>query len=354
MSAELAPAAHSIGVVGSGAVGQAVATALVAAGLCEQLVIAARSLGQATSMAADLDDMRLALGSPTRPRAATTAGLRDCHVVVVAARARFTNTNDTDIRLGGVTANGRIISELALALRGFGGIVVMVTNPVDLMSRLFAEVSGILRVVGIGSNLDSARYRLILARQLTVPPHTVAGSVIGEHGDTLVVCASSTTVNDEAVRVPVDQVRAALLTRSGQISCGIGRTRSGPAGAVLSTLRLVLGLADGVEELCSPYRCGWLGLPVSFTGGRARVRVPHLIMRKPAVYRHQKPSSTPPMPPWPSSCSSRIICEMRGTHARLSHCDPDRRRRGKRYRGQPYPRCHRVGVALFRAVVERR
>lgn len=276
MSAELAPTAHRIGVVGAGAVGQAVATTLVAAGFCEQLIIASRTLAQATSMAADLDDMRLTLGSPTRPRAATTAGLQDCQVVVIAVRARFTNTNDTDIRMGGMTANGRVISELALALRGSGSIVVMVTNPVDLMSRLFAEVSGIRRVVGIGSNLDSARYRLILARLLDVPADTIQGRVIGEHGDTIVVCASSTTVNDEAVPVPVDQVRDALLTRSGQISGGIGRTRSGPAGAVLSTLHLLLGLADGVEELCSPYRHGWLGLPVSFTGGHARVRLPPL------------------------------------------------------------------------------
>lgn len=140
-------------------------------------------------MAADLDDMRLALGSPTCPHAATTAQLQDCHVVIVAARARFTNTNDTDIRMGGVTANGRIIIELALTLRGFGGVVVMVTNPVDLMSRLFAEVSGIRQVVGIGSNLDSARYRLILAGMLDVPACLIRGSVIGEHGDTLVVCS---------------------------------------------------------------------------------------------------------------------------------------------------------------------
>lgn len=169
MSAELASAAHSIGVVGSGEVGQAIATTLVATGFCEQLVIASRSLSRVTH---------------ARPRAATTAGLQDCQVPVVAARARFINTNDTDIRMGGVTANGRIISELALTLRRLGGIVVMVTNPVDLMSRLFAEVSGVPRVVGIGANLDSARYRLILARLLDVPPHTVAGSVIGEHGDT--------------------------------------------------------------------------------------------------------------------------------------------------------------------------
>ncbi|MGH3798636.1 MAG: NAD(P)-binding domain-containing protein [Pseudonocardiaceae bacterium] len=63
MSAKLAPAVGSIGVVGTGAVGQAVATTLVATGFCEQLMIVSRTLEQATSMAADLDDMRLALGS---------------------------------------------------------------------------------------------------------------------------------------------------------------------------------------------------------------------------------------------------------------------------------------------------
>lgn len=276
MSAESALGVRSVAVVGAGAVGQAVATALVAAGFCEQLVIISRTLGQATSMAADLDDMRIALGSPTRPHAATTAELHDCQLVVIAVRARFTNTNATDIRMGGATANGPIISELALALRGFVGIVVMVTNPVDLMSRLFADVSGTPLVVGIGSNLDSVRYRLILSHLFGVPPCAVRGSVIGEHGDALVVCASSTTVNGETVRVPVEQVRVALLDRSRQISSGTGRTRGGPAGAVLSTLRLLCGLADGVEELCRPYRRGWLGLPVAFTGGHVRVRLPLL------------------------------------------------------------------------------
>lgn len=71
MNAASAPPVCSIGVVGAGAVGQAVAMALVAAGLCEQLIIASRTLEQARSMVADLDDMRLALACPhihTPPR----------------------------------------------------------------------------------------------------------------------------------------------------------------------------------------------------------------------------------------------------------------------------------------------
>ncbi len=276
MTSRSGPGAARIGIVGAGAVGHTVAASLVAAGLCEQLLIASRTADQANSMAADLDDMRVALGSPVRPRAVTAPGLADCEVVVVAARARFSNTRHTDVRLAGMAANAPIIRDLAVNLRGCDGAVIMVTNPVDLMSRLFAEVSGSSRVVGIGSNLDSARYRLILARLLDVPPSSVHGSVIGEHGEALVVCASATTVNGRAVCVPVDHIYAALRTRSGQIMDGIGRTRGGPAGAVLSTLRRVLGLTDGVEELSRAYHGGWLGVPLRFRAGQAETCLPPL------------------------------------------------------------------------------
>jgi L-lactate dehydrogenase len=155
--------------------------------------------------------------------------LHDCAAVVVAARAKFTNTSYTNVRMGGLDANAPIIAEIAARLPGYLGVVVMVTNPVDLMARLFAETSR-AAVVGIGSNLDSTRYRLTLARLFDVDPGHVAGRVIGEHGDAMVICASSTTIQGEHVAVPVEEIRAALLTRSAVISEGIGRTRAGPAG----------------------------------------------------------------------------------------------------------------------------
>src|SRR5690606_4531889 len=165
---------------------------------------------------------------------------------------------------------------LGRELRGYLGAVLLVTNPVDLMARRFAEESGCSRVFGIGSNLDSARYRLLLARYAQVPPEQVSGHVIGEHGDRAVLCVSSTTVAGRPVPVPVRPLVEDLQGRPALIRHGIGRTRSGPAGAVLSTLRKVLGLADGVEELSVPYGDVWLGLPMSFTGGTAVPCLPQL------------------------------------------------------------------------------
>ncbi|MER6156930.1 hypothetical protein ABT147_15495 [Streptomyces sp. NPDC001868] len=149
----------------------------------------------------------------------------------------------------------------------------------DLMTREFAEASGCRRVYGIGSNLDSARYRLTLARLLNVPAAAVRGHVIGEHGDGAVVCSSSTTVNGRHIAVPLAEVRTELRSGRARIADGIGRTRSGPAGAVLSALRKTLGLADGIEELSGPTddgRADWLGIPWRFTGGEPLACMPDL------------------------------------------------------------------------------
>lgn len=266
----------SVGVVGAGAVGQAVAAALVASGFSRRLLVASRTRDQAAAMAADLDDMRQSTGSPVRPSAHQVADLVSCHAIVIAVRAAFTNTRTTDVRMGGAAANAPAIRALGEVLRGYEGTVLVVTNPVDLMTRLFAETSRCPRVFGIGSNLDSARYRLTLARLLQVEAEAVDGHVIGEHGEGAVVCASSTTVNSQPVAVPLAEVRAELRTRPGRISAGVGRTRSGPAGAVLSTLRKTLGLADGIEELTALHRGDWLGIPLRFTAGEPITCLPAL------------------------------------------------------------------------------
>ncbi len=256
------PAVDTVGVIGAGAVGQTVAATLCTAGLCRHLLIASRTPEQASALTADIDDMQQATASPVRPHVGRVADLGDCQAVVIAVRASFTNTHSIDVRMGGAVANAPVIGQLAATLHGYTGTVLVVTNPVDVMSRLFAELSGCERVFGVGSNLDSARYRAALARHLHVPATAVSGHVIGEHGDAAVVCASATTVNDH--------------TRAGRISAGIGRTRSGPAGAVLSALRRTLAVDDGIEELSALYGGGWLGIPLRFTRGEPVACLPSL------------------------------------------------------------------------------
>lgn len=271
----------TIGIIGTGAVGQAVASTLVAARLGQHLVLKSSTVDQAAACAADVQDMSAALGSRLAVYSADTVDeLRDCNAIVVAVRGGFATHRGADVRMGGLGENSKIVHRIGAALRGYPGVVLMVTNPVDVMSRLFAARSG-CAVYGIGAGLDSARYRALLGAVYGVPARRIHGEVIGEHGDAAVCCLSTTRV-DGALIDPDDprthRALAAFATRSQMIRGGVGRVRGGAAGAVLSALRTVLGLVDGTEHLSTRYgeHGVWLGQPVVFSAGRARVRLPAL------------------------------------------------------------------------------
>ncbi|MEB3961259.1 hypothetical protein OKJ48_13520 [Streptomyces kunmingensis] len=104
----------------------------------------------------------------------------------------------------------------------------------------------------------------------------VRGHVIGEHGDGAVLCASTTTVNGQRVPLPLQWARDELRDCAARISASLGRTRSGPAGAVLSALRKSLALADGTEELSAPHNGGCLGIDLRSTQGQPAACLPEL------------------------------------------------------------------------------
>ncbi|MFI8966985.1 2-dehydropantoate 2-reductase N-terminal domain-containing protein [Streptomyces sp. NPDC053493] len=266
----------TIGLIGAGAVGQTVGTMLAASGWCDTIMVASGSGRTAASLVTDLEDMGQVTGSPLRAIHAAPSVMGGCDAIVVCPRAVFTNTQTSDVRMAGLHANAPLIAAIARRFTGYQGVVVMVTNPVDVMTRLFAEVSGCGRVFGVGSNTDTARYRLTLARLLNVPVAAVHGHVVGEHGDNAVICASSTTVNGQPVPVPLQQVRDELRGRPRRINEGIGRVRTGPAGAAYAALRHALGLTDGVIELSAPWRGDWYGMPLRFAAGTPTVCLPPL------------------------------------------------------------------------------
>lgn len=267
----------TVGVIGAGAVGQSVAALLVQERWCARIMIAARTQESAAGLVTDLQDMREITHSSVRAETAKIAEMRETDAVVVCPRARFTNTAIADIRMSGLAANTPLIANLARGFAGYRGIVIVVTNPVDVLTRLFATTVGLnTRVYGIGSSTDSARYRLALSAHHLVPPGAVRGWVIGEHGDGAVICASTTTVNGRPAEVPLEYVRAQLAARPRQINAGIGRTRCGPAGAVLTTLRKTLGISDGTEVLSVNHDGVWLGIPLRFTAGHPTVCLPDL------------------------------------------------------------------------------
>lgn len=187
-----------VGIVGTGWVGASVAISTLHSGIADELLLNDRRGEVAEGEALDLAH-GASFYPPTAVRTATLEQMRDCDAVVVTA-GRGGRAGES--RLDLLRDNATVIRDIGRALAGCRGVIVVVTNPVDLLTQAMTDASGLppARVVGTGTMLDSARLRQTLARVLHVDSHSVHAQVIGEHGDSEVVLWSSATAGGVRVR----------------------------------------------------------------------------------------------------------------------------------------------------------
>lgn len=238
-----------IGIIGAGNVGSHVASSLITQGLCNSLVLLDIDVQKALGHAQDLADSIPYMPLPTRVFAGGYEDLADADIVVLAACG---TALDAD-RLKELDANMAIVQEIAgrLAGCGFGGIVLSITNPCDVVAQVFAQRSG-LRVIGTGTALDSARLRRRLAALLGVAPQSVIAYMLGEHGDSQMAALSAATVAglplnawlaQHPQQCPLPQlVELQRETRESgwQIVLGKGCTEFGIAAAAARIIRAIL------------------------------------------------------------------------------------------------------------------
>lgn len=178
-----------LGVVGMGWVGASVAASILHKGVASELL-----LNDAREELAEGEAMDLAHGSSFYPtasvRAASIEDMVDADAVIITA-GKGGGPNDS--RLDLLRINAAIIKGIAERLRGMRGLLVILTNPVDVMTRIAAEASELplARVIGTGTMLDTARLRSTLGRYLAIEPRSIHAQVVGEHGDSEVVLWSS-------------------------------------------------------------------------------------------------------------------------------------------------------------------
>jgi L-lactate dehydrogenase len=143
-------------------------------------------------------------------------------------------------------------------------VLLVASNPVDLMTEVVTQISGIdpKRVIGSGTVLDTARFRALLAEHLGVAPHSIHAYVLGEHGDSEVLAWSSaqvggvplrdfaeqtgTTITDDIKARIDDRVRNAayrIIEGKGATYYGIGAGLSRIAAAIRDDERAVLTLS---------------------------------------------------------------------------------------------------------------
>jgi L-lactate dehydrogenase len=195
--------------------------------------------------------------------------MRGCDAIVVAAGR---NGGPGESRLDLLRDNASLVRELGQALRGYAGLLVMVTNPVDVLTHVLLEASALppSRVLGTGTLLDTARMRTLVGAQLAVSPESVHMHVAGEHGDSQVALFSSARIGSLPLRAwpgwrieqepsLAAQVRDAareIILRKGATNHAIGLATAYLVKWALADERRVLTVsrlqegALGLRDLC--------------------------------------------------------------------------------------------------------
>ncbi len=183
-----------LGIVGAGMVGSTTAYAVALMGHVSEIVLVDRNAGLARAQADDIAHA-MPFAAATQVRSGTYADLAGASVIIIAAGVSQ-KPGETRLDLLGRNAAvfRAVLSEtMTVAPQA---ILLVATNPVDVMTGITARLTGLppARVIGSGTTLDSARFRDLLARALHVAPRSVHAYVLGEHGDSEVLAWSSARV----------------------------------------------------------------------------------------------------------------------------------------------------------------
>lgn len=186
-----------IGIVGAGMVGSASAFAMVMRGVGREVVLVDLNRARAEAEANDIFHA-VPFAKPMTVRAGGYADLKDASVVVIAGGVA---QKPGETRLQLLQRNADVFRHIvpSVVQSAPGALLLVVTNPVDIMTSVAAQVAaeyGVAasRVLGSGTTLDTARFRALLGRHFDVDPHYVHAYVVGEHGDSEVLVWSQATI----------------------------------------------------------------------------------------------------------------------------------------------------------------
>ena len=182
-------------IVGCGFVGASIAFRFLQQGLFSKLVLLDVNREKAEGEAMDLSD-GLPYASPVEITAGTYDDIADCALVVITAGA---NQKPGETRLDLMGKNIAILRSIIgeITARDFGGILLVVSNPVDVLTYAAWRLSGYprQRVIGSGTVLDTGRLKQLLGEELRVDSRNVHAFIVGEHGDSELAVWSGANVS---------------------------------------------------------------------------------------------------------------------------------------------------------------
>ncbi len=264
----------------SGRVGRTAAFCLAEENMVSKLVLFAReeSLEKIEGESLDMYDAMAA--KEIRIKILSSCELENLHdsdiVVITAGVPRTAGMSRSDIAI----PNAKIVAEYARLVAEYSpnSIIMVVTNPVDVMTYVALKASGFDRnkVFGLGNHLDSLRLRNMLAKHFNIHVSEVHTRVIGEHGDHMVPLVSSTSIGGILIKnyaldgtIDVEGMVKKVINAGSYVIDKKGSTEFGPAYAIANIISTILnddkkiltvsayldGEIEDIKDVC-------LGVPV--------------------------------------------------------------------------------------------
>jgi L-lactate dehydrogenase len=257
-----------VGIIGAGLVGSTAAYSLALSGAAREIILIDRSESLAQAQAEDILHAT-PFSTTVRVRASGYSGLQGCSLVILSCGVA---QREGESRLELLNRNVEVFRSVIPGVLEFApeAILLVVSNPVDIMTSVVATLSGLpaSKVIGSGTILDTARFRTLIAEHLDIAPQSVHAYVLGEHGDSEVLAWSSVKIGgvplydfatqterpiDEEIKQRIDNKvrRAAYLIIEGK-----GATYFGVGGGINRIARAIdkdEGAVLTLSNLESPY-----------------------------------------------------------------------------------------------------
>jgi L-lactate dehydrogenase len=188
-----------IAIIGAGNVGSTFAFSLMISGLAREIVLIDKNELLAQGECMDLNH-GISLSHPTKIYAAGFESCENADIVVITAGA---NQKPGQSRIDLVNNNVAIFRDIIplIAKYAKNAILLVVTNPVDILTFVTLKISGLppSRVIGSGTVLDTARLKYMISEYCKVDPSNIHAYIIGEHGDTELPVWSNATIAGMAI-----------------------------------------------------------------------------------------------------------------------------------------------------------
>lgn len=191
---------RKVAIIGCGFVGAASGFALMESGLFSEMVLLDANKDKAEGEAYDIAH-GIPFGRPMKIYAGDYDDIADAAIIIVTAGA---NQKPDETRLDLVHKNVEIFKSIIpeIAKRNYQGVLLIVANPVDILTYTAQKLSGFPenRVIGSGTVLDTARLKYALGEHLGVDSRSVHAFIVGEHGDSEIAAFSSANISG----IPLD------------------------------------------------------------------------------------------------------------------------------------------------------